>query len=305
MIDQSTPTAAAPPRAAHQHRHIAHRTRGHRHGPPQGPIVRLMSPSDLGAVVKPFVFLDLFEIGAGGMDMPVHPHSGIATVTVFTEGEAHFEDPAAGAGTIAYGGVEWLRAGGGVWHGKELSMGAAPRLQGFQLWLALPPELENGPSDSQYLEAAQMTRAGPAHVIVGSYDGVTSKVRAPAGITYLLVTLKAGETWTWQPPHGHSVGWLALAQGALDAGEVLAAGDMAIFEPGEAPIVLTASGAGDAVFVLGSAVPHRHDLHLGAYSVHTSDAALALGEARIAALGRALRDAGERRTRSGSTPVFR
>ena len=53
-------------------RRIVHRTRGHGHGP----IVRLMSPSDLGEELKPFVFLDLFEADmralAGGM--PVHPH---------------------------------------------------------------------------------------------------------------------------------------------------------------------------------------------------------------------------------------
>lgn len=53
-------------------RRIVHRTRGHRHGP----ISRLMSPSDLGQQLKPFVFLDLFEAEGGMMDMPVHPHSG-------------------------------------------------------------------------------------------------------------------------------------------------------------------------------------------------------------------------------------
>ena len=38
-------------------RQIVHRTRGQRHGP----ITRLMSPSDLGESLKPFVFLDLFD----------------------------------------------------------------------------------------------------------------------------------------------------------------------------------------------------------------------------------------------------
>jgi hypothetical protein len=38
-------------------RRIVRRTRGHS----SGPIVRLMSPSDLGEHLKPFVFLDLFE----------------------------------------------------------------------------------------------------------------------------------------------------------------------------------------------------------------------------------------------------
>jgi redox-sensitive bicupin YhaK (pirin superfamily) len=265
-----------------------------------------MSPSDLGQALKPFVFLDLFEVDAGmGMDMPIHPHSGIATITVFTKGDVRFDDPDSGQGTITYGGVEWSRAGGGMWHGKELSPGDSPRFQGFQLWVALPPELENGPSESQYLEAAEMKRAGPAYVIVGQHEGVTSPVRAPDGINYLLVTLKPGESWTYQPPHRQSVGWLAVAQGELDAGERISAGEMVVFDRGEAPIRLIASGDTDAVFVLSSAVPHPHDLHLGNYSVHTSAEALERGERRIAELGAKLAAAGDRRTSSGATPVFR
>jgi redox-sensitive bicupin YhaK (pirin superfamily) len=48
-----------------------------------------MSPSDLGEWLKPFIFHDLFEADMRGLagGMPVHPHSGIATVTVFTEGD--------------------------------------------------------------------------------------------------------------------------------------------------------------------------------------------------------------------------
>jgi redox-sensitive bicupin YhaK (pirin superfamily) len=286
-----------------QQRRIAHRTRGSGHGP----IVRLMSPSDLGEVVKPFVFLDLFEADMRlmGNAMPIHPHSGIATVTVFTKGDVRFEDPQSGEGTITYGGVEWLRAGGGVWHGKELSAGASGHAQGFQLWLALPPELEISASESQYIEAKHMKSVGPAHVIVGAYEGVTSPVRAPEGINYLLVTLKPGETWTYQPPLRHTVGWLAIAQGALETSENAAAGEMVVFEHSQEPIVVTARGEQDAVFVLGAAIPHRHTLYLGNYSVHTSAMALARGEERIAQLGRALAEAGDRRTGSGSTPVFR
>jgi redox-sensitive bicupin YhaK (pirin superfamily) len=282
-------------------RRIVHRTRGTGHGS----ITRLMSPSDLGQIVKPFVFLDLFESRGGQMDMPVHPHSGIGTITVFTKGDVRFDDPESGQGTITYGGVEWSRAGGGMWHGKELTPGASPGFQGFQLWVALPPELENGPSESQYLEASDMKQAGPAHVVVGAYKGTESPVRAPHGINYLLVTLKPGETWTYQPPKGHSVAWLAIAQGQLDAGERLSAGEMAVFDGSEAPLTLTALGQTDAVFVLGSAVPHPHELHLGYYSVHTSSEALQRGERRIAELGEKLAGAGDRRMESGSTPVFR
>jgi hypothetical protein len=58
-------------------RQIVHWTRGQRHGP----ITRLMSPSDLGQSLKPFVFLDLFDTeGTSFSGMGLHPHSGIATL---------------------------------------------------------------------------------------------------------------------------------------------------------------------------------------------------------------------------------
>ena len=291
------------PTPAPSSRKVVHRTRGRGHGP----IVRLMSPSDLGEHLKPFVFLDLFETDMRAMskNTSMHPHSGIGTVTVFTDGDVTFDDPEAGHGNIGYGGVEWMRAGSGVWHGQELSAGASATVQGFQLWVALPPELENAEPESQYIEAGAMPRVGPAHVIVGAYGGVASPVRAPGGFNYLLVTLQSGERWTYEPPAGHSVAWLAVAKGSLLTGEHLAKGDMAIFEAGEAPITLQGSEGSGTTFVLGSAVPHPHDLHLGYYSVHTSAEALAAGERRIQELGERLRAARDRRTASGSTPVFR
>lgn len=283
-------------------RPVVHRTRGSGHGS----IVRLMSPSDLGRYLKPFVFLDLF---AGDMRqlsaaMPLHPHSGIATVTVFTEGDVTYDDPQAGTGTLAFGGVEWMRAGGGVWHGKELSAGRSALMQGFQLWIALPPELENGPVDSQYIEADHMPMAGPAYVILGRHAGAQSPVRAPDGITYLLVRLQAGESWTYAPPSGHSVAWAAVAKGGLSGSAPIAQGEMALFEPGGEAITLQAGDAG-ATFVLGSARPHPHPLHLGSYSVHTTAAALAEGEGRITEIAQRLRQEGPARTASGSVPVFR
>jgi len=117
-------------------RRIARRTSGHG----SGPIVRLLSPSDLGEHLKPFVFLDLFEADMRGLagSMPVHPHSGIATVTVFTDGDVTFDDPQAGHGIIGYGGVEWVRAGRGMWHGKELSAARRPQSKGSSFGSRLP-----------------------------------------------------------------------------------------------------------------------------------------------------------------------
>jgi redox-sensitive bicupin YhaK (pirin superfamily) len=68
---------------------IARRTRGQSHGP----ITRLMSPSDFGRLLKPFVFLDLIDNqGKPFSGFGLHPHSGIATLTYVAEGSFRYED---------------------------------------------------------------------------------------------------------------------------------------------------------------------------------------------------------------------
>src|SRR2546423_2955767 len=94
-------------------RRIAYRTRGHSHGP----ITRLVSPSDVGQLIKPFVFLDYFDIDPEHMPaIRFHPHSGIATLTLLLEARISYEETSGTKGIIEPGGVEWMRAGGGVWH---------------------------------------------------------------------------------------------------------------------------------------------------------------------------------------------
>src|SRR5690348_14058696 len=94
-------------------RPIVLRTRGYSHGP----ITRLISPGDIGELVKPFVFLDYFE--ADPRNAPkfgFHPHSGIATLTLILAGQAFYQETTDREGIIEAGGVEWMRASGGVWH---------------------------------------------------------------------------------------------------------------------------------------------------------------------------------------------
>ena len=70
-----TNTAAIEP---DQTRAIFFRSRGRS----DGYITRLMSPGDLGQVLKPFVFLDLFDNrGDVFPTFGLHPHSGLATLT--------------------------------------------------------------------------------------------------------------------------------------------------------------------------------------------------------------------------------
>ncbi len=259
-------------------RAIVQRTRGRGHGP----ITRLMSPSDLGEVLKPFVFLDLFDYQGAPFDGPLHPHSGIATLTYIAEGSVNYIDPDNVTGTLPAGGVEWMQAGRGMWHGGGVDH--AGRTRGFQLWIALPPELELGPTISIYQAPEQVPKDGPARVLLGSYGTASSAIASPSPINYLAVRLEAGERWRYQPPKGHTVLWTAIAAGAVLTPDELRHGDLAAFEASSKAVEFEALT--DTELVLGSASPHDHDLVLGYYSVHTSAEALRDGEAHISSIRR-------------------
>jgi len=266
-------------------RSIVLRTRGHVHGA----VTRLVSPNDIGQMIKPFVFLDYFEADpANAPKFGFHPHSGIATLTLILSGQAFYKETTGREGVINTAGVEWMRASSGVWHAGGIS--GNQRIKGFQLWVAMPPALELAEPESQYLDATAFQSAGPAGVIAGEYDGIKSLVGSPVGMTYLDVHLRAGERWTYQPPKNHNVAWIASHQGTVSTPSDVSAGEAVVFEEGEKPIEFEALT--DTGFVLGSASKHPYELVTGHYSVHTTADALRQGESNIATIGRRLHNQG-------------
>lgn len=123
-------------------------------------------------------------------------------------------------------------------------------------------------------------------------------------MNYLLVTLAPGERWDYAPPVGHAVGWLAVSSGSLSGFTPASNGELLVFSKDEGIIALEGGPEG-ATFVLGSAVPHPHDLHLGYYSVHATAEGLETGERNIQALKEKLVALGDRQRASGSTPLYR
>jgi len=263
-------------------RHVIYRTPGHA----RGPITRLMSPSHLGEMIKPFVFLDLaaFE---GHERIPMeqlwHPHSGIATVTVMLEGAVRIAETTGRREVLPKGSVEWMRAGNGVWHTGQAETGS---VRVFQLWVALPPELENAPFASRYVTPREVPTDGRVRVILGAHHGMQSPIEAPPGMTYLEVHLHDGERWRYAPPADHDVAWVAVSDGRLRTPAPIPGGELAIFAQGSGPIDFAADG--ETRFVLGSARKHPHPLVVGSYSVHTSEEALRRGEAEIRRIGEQL-----------------
>jgi redox-sensitive bicupin YhaK (pirin superfamily) len=263
-------------------RRVVVSTRGRRHGP----ITRLVSPSDIGERIKPFVFLDRAEVPWTPEPLgSIHPHSGIATLTTVLRGGLAYEDTTGKEGQVLAGGLEWMQAGGGVWHDGGALKGEP--LRAYQLWIALPAAEESAPPESQYIAPEAVQEEGPVRVILGRLGRAHSPIRAPEGINYFHVRLHDGQQWRYTPPPGHNVAWLAVDEGQLRAPEAIPAGQLAVFEESAEAIDVRAEGK--TSFVLGSAIKHPHPLVLGYYSVHTSAEALARGEAEIRRIGRRLR----------------
>jgi len=253
------------------------RTAGKRHGP----ITRVFSPGDLGERLKPFVFLDYLEApGGGGPNFGFHPHSGIATLTFPLSFDIEHETSQGQIDRVRRGGIEWMMAGGGIWHrAKPLGEEA---IRGFQIWFSMPPSHENAEPSALFIQPENVPVSGPVTVLLGSYGEARSAIPAPFDANYLWVQLGDCERWTYALPAGHTLAWAFAQQGRLEvAGQTLER-EAAVFADGACEIAFCAQG--DCAFLLGSALRHPYPLVLGSHSVHTSREALERGTQRIAQL---------------------
>jgi redox-sensitive bicupin YhaK (pirin superfamily) len=268
---------------------IALRARGVQHGP----IVRLVSPDELGERLKPFVFLDFFNSEIfPGFGFGMHPHSGIATLTWQPGCDVRYEDTTGQKGTLKAGGLEWMNAGGGAWHQGYL-MGSGPAI-GFQLWVPMPPVLEDGPSIGRYIPPEQVASikvaGGGVKVLLGALgdgeDSARSPINSHHDMNYLVVELEADALWRYEPPIAHDVAWAFAFEGKPLIQGIPTERELLVLE-GSGAIDIAALKSPTRV-LMGSAKRHAYPLVLGPSSIHTNRASLAKGLAQIERLGAAL-----------------
>ena len=143
-----------------------------------------------------------------------------------------------------------------------------------------------GPTKSIYQPPDEVQIDGPARVLLGSYGSASSVIESPSPINYFAVRLKAGKRWRYEPPAGHTVLWATISLGTMSVPDALRQGNLVAFEASNEAVEFQALS--DTEFMLGSAVPHDHELVLGNYSVHTSPNALRETEAQISAIRKRL-----------------
>lgn len=161
----------------------------------------------------PFLLLDHFAfndpVEGPIVGFPMHPHRGIETVTYMLDGSVHHRDSLGNAGLIGPGDVQWMTSGRGIMHEELPRRSPTGAIAGFQLWVNLPAKLKMTTPRYQEVSAATIptvTRAGATiRVVTGEVDGVSGPVTdIAAQPVYMDVTLKAGASFTYPVPHGHT-----------------------------------------------------------------------------------------------------
>ncbi len=117
-------------------------------------------------MIGPFIFIDHMGPTTLGpnkyMDVDQHPHIGLSTLTYLLEGEIDHDDSIGTHQRISPGSVNWMTAGKGVTHTErtpqDLRNGKVFRAHGYQIWVALPKDLEDMEPQFHHIPADQLPR---------------------------------------------------------------------------------------------------------------------------------------------------
>lgn len=113
---------------------------------------------------------------SGGMFVPRHPHTGLATVSWLFTGQIDHLDSGGNAAGVKPGELNLMIAGRGITH-QEISTPTTTTLHGVQLWYALPDANRFGENEFiHYAPEPLQVPGATARVFIGSLFGSTSPV---------------------------------------------------------------------------------------------------------------------------------
>ncbi|MEO0651147.1 MAG: pirin family protein [Planctomycetota bacterium] len=213
------------------------------------PIGRLLPRREQRAL-GPFVFMDRFgptAIDGGlGLQVPPHPHIGLATVTYLFSGELVHRDSVGSTATIVPGGLNWMTAGRGIVHSERSPSGARASLDGVQFWVALPPASEECEPRFEALEADSLPTldlgSGSGRVLAGTYGGLRAPTRVDSELFLVDVELPAGGSLELASDADER--GVYPAEGVLEVnGTPVEPGRLAVLEAGGRPTLRAPAGA--------------------------------------------------------------
>ncbi|MCG8326066.1 MAG: pirin family protein [Chitinophagales bacterium] len=242
---------------------------------------------EIRAELSPFVFFDAGNMlrNDEGLFIGTHPHSGIGIITYFEGANLLHDDSAENDHVIADGGVQWIRAGGVVWHQENYAKKAATDSEAWpltihQLWMQLPPELEESEVEYQNIQPEDLPVIDNIKIVAGTYNGIQSPLKVPYDMTYLDIKLKAGESFEFQTPKGQTRGFVFPRSGSVSLYEDnLPLKHLSILEDNDGKLEFLAET--DSAFILLMAAPQNHPIITQGGSIHTNEGALERSFKRI------------------------
>lgn len=218
-------------------------------------------------LVGPWCFLDRFGPLAFAhekpMDVPPHPHIGLQTVSWLLEGEVLHTDSLGCEALVRPGGVNVMTAGHGISHAEQTPPNASGRLNGVQLWIALPDAARNmEPSFSGIAETPVFEpRGGLVRVFAGSLGGVRSPAPyfSPLAGADVQVHPTSEAEIELDPAFEHAL--LVLDGECRFEGQPLTAGTLYVLAPGRSSAAFSSLAGGRLLLIGGP--PAREPLFSG------------------------------------------
>lgn len=156
-------------------------------------------------MIGPFIFIDHMgptQLGPTKyMDVDQHPHIGLSTLTFMLEGEIMHEDSLGTKQLIQPGSVNWMVAGTGVSHTertpKELRNGNTFIAHGYQIWVALPKDLEDCIPEFHHFEAGELPnwKDGNTSFKLIAGEGYGKKSPVPVHSDLFMIEVKNQEEY--------------------------------------------------------------------------------------------------------------
>ncbi|HEU5144175.1 MAG TPA: pirin family protein [Dermatophilaceae bacterium] len=165
-------------------------------GGPRAMDVRRTLPQRQRSLIGAWCFLDHYGpdrvADTGGMNVPRHPHTGLATVSWLFTGMIEHRDSAGYHAVVRPGEVNLMTAGRGISH-SEFSTADTEVLHGAQLWLALPDASRHvGPGFEHYRPEPVLFEGAEIRVFLGTLAGSTSPVHTHSRVVGAEILLEPG-----------------------------------------------------------------------------------------------------------------
>lgn len=229
--------------------------------------VRRLLPYVSRRMVGPFVFFDHmgpadFDPGQG-LDVRPHPHINLATVTYLFEGVILHRDSLGIEQPIEPGAINWMTAGRGIVHSErtpERLRRTGSRMNGIQLWVALPEEHEETDPCFTHHPADQLPEfqidGVRIKLLLGEVLGYRSPVPVHSQLFYFEAHFSKGQALSFPRYEGEAAAY--VVDGSAKVGDKkIGSCSMAIFREGE-EFVFEALEDSHVMFLGGSSLGRRH-----------------------------------------------